>query len=204
MRPDHEKHMTVFGQGCSCRACCNTVSPAHGGKGGYIVERIVGSCRQRLCFEGTLEICGLPPQLCPPLTLCEVNVSCIEPCPRQDCCPCGCETLRFALVCRVIDSRGCCAQGEAAVTLAADARSCASACGVNVRRGAEAIVARACFCPPCAFDVCLILDLRTVLSRCEAACDAPFCPSCPPACVPPPIYPQPQQIACRHRTCEHS
>ena len=193
MMPDRDR--------MACHLCCGRPrgEPAARQCGGYIVERIVASYSQCLCFEGTLSVCGLPACLCPPLTLCDAEVACIEPCtpcPDSCCMPCAEVMLRFTLVCHVADSRGHRGQGQASIELAAQQRRSDVGCGANIRRGAQVRVARACFCAPCAFEVCLYIDLRTVASQCEMLGEAPcFARACPPL----PIYPMPAQLPCGRR-----
>ena len=124
----------------ACTLCCGCSrgEPAARQRGGYIVERIVGSHCQCLCFEGMLSVCGLPACLCPPLTLCDVDVACIEPCaqcPGACCSPCEAVMLRLTLICHVADSRGRRGQGQAVIELAAQQRCDNVGCGVNIRRG---------------------------------------------------------------------
>ena len=190
--PDRERMI------CDLRCGYPKGEPASRQCGGYIIERIVASHSQCLCFDGMLSVCGLPACLCPPFTLCDVDVACIEPCaqhPGACCMPCAAAMLRFTLLCHVVDSRGQRGQGQAVVELAAQQRCGDAGCGANIRRGARVRLVRACFCPPCAFKACLYMDLRTVVSQCEMIGTA-HCPS--RACPPLPIYPNPAQLPCGH------
>lgn len=163
--------------------------------GGYIVEKIVGNRRENLCFEGMLEVCGLPCGLCPPLCLTAMEVLDI----RTVCGTCSPGArLQLTVCCSVCDSRGCRAEGTARFEI----ESCLKPgeCGGTLRRGAQIAVRSARHCPPCAFDVCLEICLQTIVSRC-GLCGSKE--SCPPACPPlPPLYPPPCRPAPRP-SCEH-
>lgn len=197
-RPEKPRRRPPRPGGCCCP------------EGGYIVERIVGSDREDACFSGLLPIKGLPDSLCPPLCLRGVDVMQIEPvCAGAHACDMGpiCgdgQRLRVTLCCFVTDSRGCRAEGIACIEIQVSGRRRPYACGVNVRRGAEIFVQSACFCPPCAFDVCLNLCINTIISRCEMVGQRPSCPpSCPPPCPDLPLYPPPIHCPPRGHRCEH-
>lgn len=195
MKPDQNR-MTC------CLPCrCPRGEPPARLRGGYIVERIVASQNQRLCFDGLLTICGLPACLCPPLTLCDLDIVCIEPCvqcPDACCPPCGTVMLRFTLECHVTDCCGHRGQGQACIEL--PAQQCRGAWrGATIRRGAQLQVARACFCTPGSFQVCLYIDLQTVISQCEMVGEMPCSAS---ACPTLPIYPAPAPLPCGPE-CEH-
>lgn len=189
--------------GCLCGGPCRPPCPPRpkppcgcGPVGGYIVEKIVGNQGEKLCFEGRLEISGLPCGLCPPLCLTGVEVWDI----RAVCGSCqpGAR-LQLTVCCFVCDARGCRAQGMAKLEVS----SCLSpeGCGGTLRRGAQIAVLSAAFCPPCAFDVCLEICLQTVVSRCEllSGREKSCCSPCPPM---PPLYPPPCRPAPK-RPCGH-
>lgn len=167
-------------------------------EGGYIVERIVSAQREDACFHGLLQLCGLTAGLCPPLCLQSVEAISIEPCCMPGECqdPCGMERLALTLCVCVADSRGC--RGEATARIEIQARRVRRGCGLNVRRGAEIAVQSACFCAPCAFEVCLSVCVNTVLSRLEMVARQPSC--CAP-CPDLPLYPPP--ICPPKRTCRN-
>lgn len=172
--------------GSSC--CCPPPRPSGCcPEGGYILEKIVQNDREELCYTGLLEICGLPHHLCPPLCLRSAEVMNIEPCMPDACTPCGEQRFRLALLCCVVDSRGCRAEGMAHIEVLLH-RGIRPPCGMNVRRGVQVQVRSACFCPPCSFDVCLGLCINTIVSRCEIVGKQP---ACPPSCPPLPLYPPP-------------
>ena len=193
----------------NCRPEKTRRRPPHPGgccpEGGYIVERIVCSDRAETCFEGLLQIEELPDCLCPPLCLRGIDVMQVDTvCGGMDACCTGrmqgMQRLRLTLCCYVTDSRGCRAEGVACIEIQTPGRR-RNACGVNVRRGAEAFIRGARFCPPCAFDVCLNICVSTVVSRCEMT--GPRLP-CPPPCPDLPLYPQPiaPPYRCRRDPCE--
>ena len=168
---------------------------------GYIVEKIISSDTEDVCFSGLLQISGLPDGLCSPLCLRGVDVMRVEPvCESLDLC--GVRRLRVLLCCYVSDSRGCRAEGTACIEVEVCGRNGPRACGVNVRRGAQVFIQNACFCPPCAFDVCLRLCITTIVSRCEAVGSRPACPT---PCPDLPLYPPPIHVApgggCCARPC---
>lgn len=159
--------------------------------GGYIVERIVGRQTEELCFDGRLDLCGLPCGLCPPLTLREAVVIDVRPCPPEPCDPCtnGGARLKLTLLCTVTDARGCMSEATACIDAVSFARVCRPGQGLLLRRGAEVCVVSACFCPPCGFDASLRILLTTIASRSEIT---PGCGPCRPPCPPPlPLYPPP-------------
>lgn len=69
---------------------------------GYIVEKIISSDTEDVCFSGLLQISGLPDGLCSPLCLRGVDVMRVEPvCESLDLC--GVRRLRVLLCCYVSD-----------------------------------------------------------------------------------------------------
>ena len=166
---------------------------------GSIVEKIISSDTEEVCFSGLLQISGLPECLCPPLCLRGVDVMRVEPvCEGLD--ACGVRRLRVTLCCYVSDRSGCRGEGTACIEVEVCGRSGPRMCGVNVRRGAQVFVKNACFCPPCAFDVCLHLCISTIVSRCEAVGARP---ACPPPCPDLPLYPPPIRRAPGAGCCTH-
>lgn len=167
--------------------------------GGYIVERIVQRQSETLCYDGLLTLSGLACGLCPPLTLCDVQVVSIKPAspaPRDVCGPCetyapgGCENLSLTLLCSVVDARGCSGEGCATVCVQSCARACDPWQGLSVRRGAQVYLGHSRFCAPGAFEVSLKLILQTLFSRAEWTGGRPPCP--PDRCPTPlPLYPPP-------------
>lgn len=157
------------GHGC-CRPCC-----------GYILEEIHSHQQERCCFQGILEICGLPSCLVPPLTLCSVDVVCISPqCARDR------HTFRLTLRCEVADCRGCRATGEACMSVALG--HVPDCCGGNLRLGAEIHVREARFCAPSGFEVCADVRLTVVISGAGRMLRQQ---PCAPQCLFPPLYPTP-------------
>ena len=156
----------------------------------YIVERVIDRRCETLCYRGHLALCGLSPGLCPPLRLCGARVT--------DICPCGAQgELELTLLLTVRDARGRSGEGTACLRLTACAPCTSSCMGDSVRRGAQVQIVEASFVPPCGFFVCLNIELRTLVSRCELAC----CPPCAckrPACPSLPLYPPPPPP---NRTC---
>ena len=157
------------GHGC-CRPCC-----------GYILEEILSHRQEPCCFQGNLEICGLPARLVPPLTLCSVDVVCISPQCAGDH-HTSCLTLR----CEVADCRGCRAAGEAFMSVALvhvpDCR------GGSLRLGAEILVREARFCAPSSFAVCADVCLTMVITGAGRMLRQQ---PCAPKCLFPPLYPVP-------------
>lgn len=156
----------------------------------YIVERVIARHCEPLCFRGHIAISGLSPGLCPPLHLCSARVTDIRPCGVRD-------ELELTLLLTVRDARGCPGEGTACLCLTGCAVCTPCVVGDSVRRGAELHVAEASFVPPCGFFVCMNIELRTLVSRCELACCPPC--TCPrPACPSLPLYPPPPKP---NRTC---
>lgn len=148
---------------------------------GYILEEIHSHRQECCCFDGLLDICGLPCHLCAPLTLCGVKVVCIAP-------QCAQNRLMFRLTlcCEVADCRGYRACGEACMTVAlCHAPVCP---GENLRLGAQVDVKEARFCAPSAFQVCADVQLIVVTSGAGRILKAQTCAS---DCVFPPLYPAP-------------
>lgn len=192
-------------EACFCRDQGRKRPPHANGccqEGGYIVERIVSNQKEDICFEGLLQINGLPAHLCPPLSLCGIDVVCLEPCRAAEpcCAPRPMQRLAVTLCVCVIDSCGCRAEGEACIEISVCGRHGRELCGLNVRRGAQVYLSSACFCPPCAFQVCLNLCVQTILSRCEMIGQRPLCPS---PCPDLPLYPPPVRRTRCGPFCEH-
>lgn len=179
--------------------------------GGYIVERIVHRQSETICFDGLLNLSGLPCGLCGPLSLCGAEVVQIrptgcpapsDPCrPRGGCDPCspcnpcnpcgGCDWLAVTLACSVVDARGCSGEGLATIQVQSCAQTCAQHMGTNVRRGAQVCVGCARFCPPNAFEVSLKLSLQTLYSRSEWTGGRPPVPQENCCMQALPLYPPP-------------
>lgn len=158
---------------------------------GYIVEKIVDSFREDVCYEGGLRVWGLPDHLCPPLTLRALDIVCIEPVCIPE--PQFCQSMppnRLAVTfCAwVTDSRGCRAQGQARIEICVSRPGPVGLCGLNIRRGGTVCIIRACFVSACTFSVCLSICVQTILSRHEMLGRRP---SCPPPCPDLPLYPPP-------------
>lgn len=156
----------------------------------YIVERVVARRCEPLCFRGHIAVSGLSSGLCPPLCLCSAAVTDIRPCGAQG-------ELELTLCLSVRDARGCPGEGTACLRVTGCA-PCAPCMGGSLRRGAEVCVAEATFVPPCGFFVCVNIELRTLVSRCELAC-CPPCACARPSCPTLPLYPpppQPDKAAC--------
>lgn len=180
---------------CSCCACSNSGScsnymncPANG----YIVERVLSSRCEMLCYKDTIQFLDLPCGLCPPFCLQGVEVICI----CVD--PCNAQCLQMTLRCILTDRRGC--RAESTVKISVQTESQRTLCGVNVRYGADVSVQSACFCAPNAFHVCFRIRLNTIFSRCEiigGKCASP-CPELP--LYPPPIC-CPQDNSCSEHFC---
>lgn len=157
------------GHGC-CRPCC-----------GYIVEEIHSHQQECCCFQGILEICGLPARLVPPLTLCSVDVVCISPQCAGDR-----HTFRLTLRCEVADCRGCRANGEAFMSVAPG--HVPDCCNGNLHLGAEIDVREARFCAPSGFAVCADVCLTVVITGAGRMLrQQPRAPKC----LFPPLYPAP-------------
>ena len=156
---------------------------------GYIVEKIVHRKSESLCFEGFLPLNNLTDRLCPPLTLCGIEVLQIRPC-KRNVCSCERELLEITLLCLITDARGCRGQGFATIEVeSCDNNWPCSQSGLNLRRGAEICIGFSRFCAPCGFEVSLRIALQTILSRCEITSSRPHCDNpCPPAL---PLYPPP-------------
>ena len=149
----------------------------------YIVERVIAKRCEPLCFRGHIAVSGLSPGLCPPLCLCGATVADIRPCSGRD-------ELELTLLLSVRDARGCPGEGTACLRLTACAPCAPCSMGASLRRGAEVHVAEESFVPPCGFFVCLNIELRTLVSRCEMVC-CPPCACARPACPALPLYPPP-------------
>lgn len=153
----------------------------------YIVERVISKRCEALCFRGHLTLCGLSSGLCPPLCLCGAAVAGIRPCGAEG-------ELEITLCLTLRDARGCPGEATACVQLSGCAQTAPCACGDSLRRGAEVTIAEATFAPPCGFFVCLNIQLRTLVTRCELTCCPPCSAPCAcarPACPPLPLYPPP-------------
>lgn len=184
--------------------------------GGYIVEKIIGQHKQEACFEGCITLSGLPAHLCPPLTLCGVEVVQVQPRGiNHACSACNCapakdfrqpldtpsaihDVLLVTLLCQVVDSCGCRSEGIACIDIELCRPNGHEICGVNMRRGAQVFVRNACFCAPCSFQVCMDICVQTVMSRCEVLGNKPFCA---PVCPPLPLYPPPIKRPCCRPYC---
>ena len=149
----------------------------------YIVERVISRRCEPLCFRGHITVSGLSPGLCLPLRLCAARVTDIRPCGMRD-------ELELTLLLTVRDARGCPGEGTACLHLTDCAVCTPCGAGDSVRRGAELHVTEASFLPPCGFFVCMNIELRTLVSRCELAC-CPPCACTRPACPALPLYPPP-------------
>ena len=168
---------------------------------GYIVERVVDSFREEVCYEGELRVCGLPDHLCPPLTLRALDIICVEPVcapgpPISQ--PPGTNRLAVTCCAWVSDSRGCRAQGETREEISVSRAGPPNLCGLKVRRGGQVQLLHACFCSACTFSVCLRICVQTILSRHEMLGRRP---PCPPPCpnlplYPPPVCPMPRDGFC--------
>lgn len=154
----------------------------------YIVERVIDRRCETLCYRGHLALCGLSPGLCPPLSLCSAQVAGIRPCGTEG-------ELEMTVFFTVRDARGCPGEGTACLRLCLREHVAPRCPGDSLRRGAEVTIAEASFAPPCGFFVCLNIELRTLVGRCEVTCCPPCaCASCTrPSCPPLPLYPPPPQ-----------
>lgn len=196
--PDRWLPGGCFGCG-ACKPPPCPPRPSHacgcGPIGGYIVEKIIGNQKENLCFDGTLEVCGLPCGLCPPLCLTGMDVLDIQTV-CGTCAPGA--RLELTVCCFVCDSRGCRAEGRAKLEIESCLRP--GECGGTLRRGAQIAVRSYTPCSPCAFNVCLEICLQTIVSRSELIGGKESChPPCPPM---PPLYPPPCRPAPRPH-CEH-
>ncbi len=181
-----------YGDACRCRppAKRRPPKPDPYPDCGYIVEKIVDSFREDVCYEGELRVWGLPDCLCPPLTLRALDIVCIEPVcmPEPPCCPPVQSRLTVTFCVWVTDSRGCRAQGQARIEISVNKPGPIGLCGLNVRRGGQVCIIRACACGACTFSVCLNICVQTILSRHEMMGRRP---PCPPPCPDLPLYPPP-------------
>lgn len=177
---------TSCSSGCYCSdsgRCSNYIGCP---TGGYIVERVLDSCSEMLCYNGTIQFADLPCGFCTPLCLRSVEVVCI----CLD--PCDAHCLQMTLRCVVADNRGCCSEVMTKISIRKEPPR--MQCGVNVRYGAEVSVQSACFCAQNGFQVCFHIRLNTIFSRCEIIGG-----KCTPSCPELPLYPPP--ICCPQNTC---
>ena len=153
-----------------CKPCC-----------GYILEEIHSLRQEVCCFQGRLNVCGLPSGLAAPLKLCSATVVCIAPQRAQNR-----NTFCLTLCCEVADCCGCRACGEASVIVAL--RHAPGRCDENLRLGARIEVENARFCPPSAFEVFARIRMAVVTSGAGRMLRRQDCAS---DCVFPPLYPAP-------------
>lgn len=168
--------------------------------GEYIIERIIGKYRQKCCYQGILSI-GCGEQFCPPLYLKHIEVVNIASIWNQTPCLCGMQRLCLTLVLLMTDGRGRPYQTNAQIELEIQNPTSKPNVGLeNVRRGARICVERAQYCHPAGFDVELLIELETIMTRCEVAgCGK----DCAPVCPQLPLYPPPPCIVPEHswRSC---
>lgn len=166
-------------------------------EGEYIIERVIGKNRQKCCYQGILPIENSG-TFCPPLFLKEIEAIDIATiCPAQPC-SCGTQQLRLTLLLRSIDGRGCRFQSYAEVQIeVCEGTNRPTVCKTNVRRGATVCIRRAQFCPPSGFDVELLIDVETIISRVEIIGQERRCQS---VCPTLPLYPP---VPCCGKKNEH-
>lgn len=168
------------------RGCCETGKAGCGGE--YIVEKVIGRYSQTCCYQGLISLEETPGAY-PPLCLKAIDVTDITTICSQRLCTCGTQTLRLTLILWITDSRGCRFQTYAQIDVEIQTEPNRPGVGnINIRRGARVCVRRACFCTPNGFDVNLLIEVETVVSRMELSgcerCKTPVCPSLP-------LYPPP-------------
>ena len=161
----------------SCKPCC-----------GYIVEEIRSHRREHCCFNGRLEMTGLPHGV-PPLTLCSAEVTQITPSGESPC------TFLLTLRCLVEDGCGRRMCGKACMPLALRQRCCAD--GGQLRLGAKIDVEEARYCPPCAFFVRAQVHIVAITSGDSRILRQDACPN---PCPFPPLYPAPMRGCTERRT----
>lgn len=156
---------------------------------GYILEEICDHQQECCCFNGMLEICGLPCDLGLPLTLCGIDVIGISPHASQ-----GGRAFCLRLCCHVTNCMGRAACGEACFTVML--RMPLHCCGATLRLGAKVNLKEACFCAPSAFQIradVRIIALTTGNGRIIRQ------PPCEAGCMFPPLYPAPRD-GCGEKT----
>lgn len=158
----------------------------------YILGRIIAQTNETVCYDGLLEVFGLPDRLRGPLTLCQICVEGIRPIKS-----CGCSSqqwLRLDLACHVTDCCGRRAAGESSIEICVCAPE-TRFCGTSILCGAQVGIACASYHAPCAFHANLDISIKTVISQCGIIENKRCCASLP-------LYPHaPLQ---RGKTTEHS
>lgn len=151
---------------------------------GYIVERIRSHWQERICFHGRIEICGLPPLLKTPLTLCRVDVAGIAL--QHGCCEGKQPALCIRLHCTVRDCCGCEACGEAQMPITL--RNLPRCRDENFHLSARVNIHEAQFCSHCSFFLLAEVVLTLLTSGpARMAGRLPRGRSCPQL----PLYPPP-------------
>lgn len=158
----------------------------------YILGRIIEQNNETVCFDGQIELSGLPAHFCTPLTLCQVHVENIRPLKTCDCT--SRMQLQIDLSCHVMDHCGRRARGSSMIEIGVCAPQ-KPLCGMSILRGAQIGIVCASHLMPCAFRVKLDVHITTMIARC-AMMNRPL--DCQPSCVNLPLYPQ--AIAAR-RNC---
>ena len=151
---------------------------------GYIVERILDRNRENYCYRGLLSICNMGSDVCPPLYLKRIDVLNAETIAVS----CSGQKLRLTLALQETDSRNSCFHGTSYIEL----DTMVSGCGelnrdkVNIRRSIQISIQSADYCQPCGFQVCLLIDIESIISRYEIVYRQNECCTSKP-CLP--LYP---------------
>lgn len=160
---------------------------------GYIIERVAASKKEKICFDGVIQLCSGTLGLCPPIRLCGIRIISVNPLNAMTDCgaPKG-TRLKMTLECTLEDRNGHsgCAYAEIVVA----ARDCPMEYEHMgpVYRGVKVDLKSAYCCSHQAFHVYMDLIIHTIIGQKELIWHNQERnePVCQPA-----LYPQPRRLS---------